>query len=367
VIGPPASDTRYMALALTLGRRGLGCVWPNPAVGCVLVREGRIVARGWTQPGGRPHAEAMALAQAGEAARGATAFVSLEPCNHHGGSAPCTEALIDAGVARVVAAVEDPDPRVQGSGMARLAEAGVETRIGVLEDAARRAHLGFFTRVAEHRPMVTLKLATSLDGRIATGSGQSQWITGSDARRTVHAMRASYDAVLVGGGTARADDPSLTVRDLGIAEQPVRVVVSRRLDLPLMGKLARTAGEIPLWICHGQDADAELHRTWAGLGAKLLPCIARGGQLDPASVLQALGAEGLTRVFCEGGGSLAASLMEAGLVDRLVTFTAGLAIGAEGLPAVGALGVDRLDAAPRFALEEVRAVGRDAMQVWARV
>ncbi len=220
------TDKRYMALALALGRRGQGNCWPNPAVGCVIVRDGRIVGRGWTQPGGRPHAEVEALAQAGALARGATAYVTLEPCSHHGKTPPCAEALIAAGVARVVAAIEDSDTRVAGQGFALLRAAGVEVTTGVLEDEAALDHAGFFMKTEQGRPFVTLKLASSLDGRIATATGQSKWITGPEARREVHAMRARHDAVMVGAGTARADDPSLTVRDLGIDHQPARVVVS---------------------------------------------------------------------------------------------------------------------------------------------
>ena len=306
------------------------------------------------------------LRQAGAAARGADAYVTLEPCSHHGQTGPCSEALIAAGVARVVSALEDPDPRVSGRGHAALEAAGIPVTPGICAAEARADHAGFFARVRTGRPAVTLKLAASFDGRIATGSGQSQWITGPEARRVVHGLRATHDAVMVGGGTARADDPALTVRDLGVDRQPVRVVVSRRLDLSLMSRMARTAREVPVWICHGPDADPELRRTWEGLGARLLPCDVRSGQLDAGSVLEALGAQGLTRVLCEGGGMLAASLLEAGLVDRLVGFTAGLAIGAEGLPAIGAMGLAELSEAPRFSLREVRAVGTDVMHVWGR-
>jgi diaminohydroxyphosphoribosylaminopyrimidine deaminase/5-amino-6-(5-phosphoribosylamino)uracil reductase len=361
-----ADDRRFLALALSLGRRGQGTTWPNPAVGCVIVRDGRIVGRGCTAAGGRPHAEPQALAQAGEAARGATAYVSLEPCAHHGQTPPCTEALIAAGIARVVAPLEDMDPRVSGEGFDRLRAAGIEVTTGLLADEAGHDHAGFFLRTEQGRPFVTLKLAASFDGRIATATGDSQWITGPEARRLVHAMRARHDAVMVGAGTARADDPSLTVRDLGIGHQPVRVVVSRRIDLPLMGQLARTARKIPVWICHGTDADATLRDTWEGLGARLIPCDVTGGQLDPLSVLKGLGEAGLTRVFCEGGGALAASLLQADLVDELVGMTAGVAIGAEGLPALGALGLTRLGEAPRFRLRDSRAVGGDVVHVWER-
>ena len=361
------TDRRYMALALSLGRRGQGACWPNPAVGCVIVKEGRVVGRGWTQPGGRPHAEPVALKQAGDAARGATAYVSLEPCAHHGQTPPCAEALIAARVARVVVAVEDNDARVSGRGLAMLRGAGIEVTTGVLADEAARDLQGFFLKTDLGRPFLTLKLATTLDGRIATATGESRWITGPEARRAVHGMRLRHDAVMVGGGTARADDPSLTVREFGSVKQPVRVVVSRRLDLPLMSALARTAKEVPVWIVHGADADPNLQQTWRDLGAELLACPLDGVNLSAKGVLEALGKRGLTRVFCEGGGALAASLLSADMVDELITFSAGAVIGAEGHPAIGALGLARLSEAPRFDLVSERRVGRDMMCVWHRL
>ena len=355
-----------MALALSLGRRGLGMTWPNPAVGCVIVRADMIVGRGWTAPTGRPHAETQALAQAGGAARGATAYVTLEPCAHHGQTPPCAQALIDAGVARVVVALGDSDARVAGRGFAMLREAGIKVETGVLADEARHDHSGFLSKVEQGRPMVTLKLASSFDGRIATATGESQWITQAPARRMVHAMRSRHDAVMVGGGTARADDPTLTVRDMGARVQPARIVVSRRLDIPLGSKLAQTAREVPLLLCHGVDAPAALIDAWQGIGASMLPCRVRGGLLDMANVLQQLGTYGLTRVFSEGGSALAASLLQADLVDHLVGFSAGVVIGAEGLPGIGAMGVARLGAAPRFGLVSTQAVGPDVMHHWVR-
>ncbi|MDQ2093250.1 bifunctional diaminohydroxyphosphoribosylaminopyrimidine deaminase/5-amino-6-(5-phosphoribosylamino)uracil reductase RibD [Rhodalgimonas zhirmunskyi] len=359
-------DRRFMALALALGRRGRGQCWPNPAVGCVIVKNGRILGRATTAPGGRPHAEPQALAQAGKAARGATAYVSLEPCAHFGQTPPCSQALIEAGIARVVAPLEDNDPRVSGQGFAQLRDAGIEVVTGVLADEAARDLAGFFLKTEEGRPFVTLKLATSFDGRIATATGDSQWITGPAARRMVHAMRFDHDAVMVGGGTARIDDPSLTVRDLGVRRQPVRIVASRRLDLPLLSELARTAREVPLWLAHGPDADRALVEAWEGIGARLVCCGLVHGQLDLRSVLKELGALGLTRVLCEGGGAIAASLLANDLVDELVGFTAGVTIGAEGLPGIGALGLARLAEAPRFRLIETRAIGPDVLHRWAR-
>ncbi len=359
-----ADDARYMTLALALGRRGMGRVWPNPAVGCVIVRDGVIVGRGWTADGGRPHAEPQALAQAGAAARGATAYVTLEPCAHHGQTPPCAEALIAAGVARVVVATGDPDPRVAGRGCAMLRAAGIVVTEGILAAQAQADHAGFLLRVTQGRPFVTLKLALTLDGRIATRTGESRWITGPQARRMVHMMRARHDAVMVGAGTARADDPSLTVRDLGISRQPVRVVLAAGLDLPQDGALARTAAEVPLWLCHDTALTGDRIADWAARGAHLLPCAMADGKIDPASVLDALAGRGITRVFCEGGGALAASLLRAGLVDALEVFSAGLLIGSEGVPGIGAMAQDRLGSAPRWDLRDARQLGPDLWQSW---
>lgn len=364
---PRDEDAGWMRVALGLARRGLGRVWPNPAVGCVLVRDGVVVGRGHTADGGRPHAEARALADAGPLARGATAYVTLEPCAHTGRTPPCTGALIGAGVARVVVAVGDPDPRVDGRGFAMLREAGIAVDVGCLADEAAEVNRGFLSRLTLGRPMLTLKLAASLDGRIATAAGESQWITGPAARAAVHLMRAQSDAVLVGAGTARSDDPRLDVRGLGIAARPVRVVASAGLALPRDGHLARTAGEAPVWLAHGPAATAEARAAWTGLGATLIevPEVARGG-LDLGAVLRGLGARGVTRVLCEGGGRLAAALMQADLVDDLAWHGAGIALGADGLPAVGALEMAGLAAAPRFRLVETRALGADVCSRWRR-
>ncbi len=359
-------DQRFMALALSLGRRGHGQTWPNPAVGCVIVKDRRIVGRGVTASGGRPHAEVNALAQAGAEAAGATAYVTLEPCAHHGETPPCAEALIAAKLACVVAPLADSDPRVSGKGFDMLRAAGVEVRTGLMAEEAARDHAGFFLKTEQGRPFVTLKLATSFDGRIATATGHSHWITGPEARRMVHGLRARHDAVMVGAGTARADDPSLTVRDMGSIRQPVRVVVSRRLDVPMMSVLARTAKDVPVWLCHGPDADRALKKAWDGIGAKLLGCGLEGQHLDMRAVLHALADQGLTRVFCEGGGALAASLLKTGLVDELVGFTAGLGLGSDGIPSLAAMGLTRLDEVERFQLAETRAVGGDVMHRWVR-
>ncbi len=354
-------DARFMALALSLGRRGMGRVWPNPAVGCVIVKDGMIVGRGVTADGGRPHAEPQALAQAGAAARGATAYVTLEPCAHHGQTPPCAETLIAAGIARCVVATTDRDPRVSGKGIAMLQAAGIAVEIGVCKAEADDDHAGFFNRITKGRPWLTLKLAMTLDGRIATRSGDSKWITGPAARRLVHAMRARHDAVMIGGGTARADDPMLDVRDMGQVPQPVRIVVSQGLDVPLGGKLALSAAAQPFWLCHGSDA---AKTGWADTGARLLLCDADDYGLAPRNVLKTLADQGLTRVFCEGGGAWAAALLRAGLVDELVVFGGGALIGADGTPSVGALELDRLADAPRFALTKITQVGGDICHHW---
>lgn len=358
-------DRRHMAHALALARRGLGRVWPNPAVGCVIVREGRIVGRARTADGGRPHAETRALAMARDAARGATAYVTLEPCAHQGQTPPCAQALIDAGIARVVVGAGDPHPQVNGQGIAMLRAAGIAVTTGVLEAQARSANAGFLSRVTRGRPHLTLKLALSLDGRIATASGESRWITGPQARRRVHALRAAHDGVLIGGGTARADDPALTVREMGATRQPVRIVATRNLNLPFPSRLSKTLDQAPLWLTHGASAtDSAEAARWRDAGARLMETGVQGGHLDPANLLKTLGDAGLTRVFCEGGGTLAASLLAQGLVDDLVVFSAGLAIGAEGQPGVGVLGLSALADADRFDLVETRAIGPDVMTLW---
>jgi diaminohydroxyphosphoribosylaminopyrimidine deaminase/5-amino-6-(5-phosphoribosylamino)uracil reductase len=360
------ADLRWMRLALALGRRGRGRVWPNPSVGCVIVKEGRVLGRGWTQDGGRPHAEPVALAQAGAAAAGATVYVTLEPCDHVGRTPPCVRALVAASVARVVIAVRDPDPRTDGAGIARLRAAGVAVTTGVCEAEARADHAGFFSRILAGRPLLHLKLAATLDGRIATATGESRWITGPAARHWVHGQRASHDAVMVGAGTARADDPLLTVRGFGPRPQPVRVILSRRLDLPLDGQLAAGARDVPLWLLHGREARQEARAAWQDRGARLIevPSVA-GGQVDPAAAMAALGEAGLTRVFCEGGGSVAAALLGGDLVDEVSLVTAGCALGAEGTPAVGAMGVAALSEVRRMRLMAMRRLGPDVLTRWS--
>lgn len=362
-----ATDRRHMGSALALARRALGTVAPNPAVGCVLVRDGRVVGRGWTQPGGRPHAETEALGRAGGLARGATAYVTLEPCSHWGRTPPCADALTAAGVARVVAAVEDPDPRVSGGGLARLRAGGIEVVSGVCADAAAEVNEGFFRRVREGRPLVTLKLATTLDGRLATAAGESQWITGPLARERAHALRATHDAVMIGSNTVLADDPMLTCRLPGLADHsPVRIVVDSRLRIPLTARLVADARRVPIWIVTLRGGDAPRREAFLACGVELIEVDAAAGGVDLAAAMQALGARGLTRVLVEGGAVLAATLLRADLVDRIAWFRAPSLIGGDGLPAVSGFGLERLADAPRFVRAAIEWVGDDVLETLHR-
>lgn len=360
-------DPSHMRAALALARRGLGTTWPNPSVGCVIVRQGRVVGRGLTQPGGRPHAETQALAMAGEAARGADAYVTLEPCNHTGQTPPCTEALIAAGIARVVVAGGDPDDRVDGAGIARLRAAGVDVVTGVLAAEADAMQAGFLHRVRHGRPLVTLKLASTLDGRIATRSGESQWITGPAAREAGHALRGSHDAVLVGVGTVAADNPSLTCRIPGFRTVPViRVVVDSHLRTRLTATLVATAATDPTWMIHRGGVPADRLQAFAAAGVRLFNVAGGERGVDLRAGLRALGSAGLTRVLVEGGAQLAAGLLRDGLVDRIAWFHAPGVMGGDGWPAAQAFGTTALDAMPRFTRTGVRSVGDDMLTEFTR-
>ncbi len=363
-----AFDRHCMTIALRLGARGLGRTAPNPSVGCVIARDGVILGRGWTQDGGRPHAETEALARAGAAARGAAAYVTLEPCAHHGKTPPCADALIAAGISRVVSALSDPDTRVAGQGLERLRAAGIRVDEGLCSHEAERINRGFLLTRRAGRPLVTLKLATSLDGAIAAKTGVSQWITGPLARAEAHAIRARHDAILVGSGTALADDPSLTCRLAGLERaSPVRVVADARLRLPPRSMLARTAREVPVWVLTRPGHPASLREPLEDLGVEIIeiaPDPLSG--LDLRAGLDALAARGLTRVMVEGGAQLAGALMTADLVDDLVWFRAPLVMGGDGLPALASLGVDNPDEAPRFSLMKRQALGADLMECYSR-
>src|ERR1700753_2425104 len=311
-------DTRFMALALTLGRRGLGNAWPNPAVGAVVVKDGVIVGRGWTQPGGRPHAEVEALRRAGDAARGATLYVTLEPCSHYGKSPPCADAVIAAGISRVVSAIEDPNPEVAGQGHARLRAAGITVDIGLCGAEAAHDHAGHFRRVRDRRPHVILKLAVSADDKIGAAGRKPVAITGEAAKARVHLLRAQSDAVLVGIGTAQADDPLLTCRLPGMeARSPVRVVLDRSLRLSGDSRLVHSARETPLWVIASELAEAPAAMKLGGAGAQAIRVGPTAQGLDLNAVLRSLSERHITRLLVEGGSRVASSFVAAGLVDEI--------------------------------------------------
>jgi len=367
----PTDDARFMALALALGQRGLGRTWPNPAVGAVIVRNDGagpvIVGRGWTQPGGRPHAETEALQRAGEAARGATIYVTLEPCSHHGKTPPCADAIVAAGVARVVSAMVDPNPEVSGAGHWRMAEAGVVVEVGVGAAEAARAHAGHIRRVRDGRPHVLLKLAVSTDGKAGLIGPKPVAITGEAARARVHALRAMNDAVLTGIGTVLADDPLLTCRLPGMAEcSPVRVVLDSALRLPLEGRLVATIQEAPLWIMVREGGPAEREGALQQRGAKVLRVASGGGRLDLAAVLRRLAERGITRLMVEAGPTLAAAFLKADFVDEAVLLRASTSIGADGIDALGGLPLEALTRSDRLILAGTEALGADTMEHYER-
>jgi diaminohydroxyphosphoribosylaminopyrimidine deaminase / 5-amino-6-(5-phosphoribosylamino)uracil reductase len=366
-----SDDERFMALALALGRRGLGRTWPNPAVGAVVVRNDGagpvIVGRGWTQPSGRPHAETEALGRAGEAARGATLYVTLEPCSHHGKTPPCADAIIKAGVARVVSAIADPNPQVAGAGHWRMAENGVVVEVGIGADEARHDNAGHIRRMTDKRPHVIMKLAVSADGKAGLAGRRPVQITGSAARNHVHQMRATSDAVLTGIGTALSDDPLLTCRLPGMANRsPVRVVLDSRLRLPLDGRLAATAREVPLWVVANDDAPADREQALRALGAEVLRVPAAGGQLDLAAVLKALAGRGITRLMVEAGPIVSAAFVNADLVDEAVVFRSPNAIGPDGIDALEGLPLDALTASPRLVMKGTEMAGADTIERFGR-
>ncbi len=360
-----AGDRRYMGLALALGRRGLGRTWPNPAVGAVIVKDGEIVGRGWTQPGGRPHAEIEAFQRAGDLARGATLYVTLEPCSHHGKSPPCADAAIAAGIARVVSTMEDPNPEVAGRGHARLRNAGIAVDIGIEAAAARRDHAGHIRRMRDGRPHVALKLAISADGKAAGTDRQRIAITGNAVRDRVHLMRARSDAIVIGIGTALADDPVLTCRLPGMANMsPTRVVLDAGLRLPMQSRLLATAGETPLWIITGKHAPAASETVMRQRGAEVLRVAEKTGRLDPDEVLKLLAKRGITRLMVEGGPTVASALIDADLVDEAVFFYSPLVIGEAGLPALEPHALRMLG--QRLKLISDEPIGPDRQEIYER-
>lgn len=364
-----AVDLRYMQLALTLGRRGQGRTWPNPAVGAVIVRDGVIVGRGWTQPGGRPHAEVEALRRAGAAARGATIYVTLEPCSHFGKSSPCADAVIAAGIARVVTAIEDPNPLVAGQGHARLRAAGIAVDLGLCATEAAHDHAGHFRRVRDKRPHVILKLAVSSDDRIGETGGRPVAITGEAARARVHLLRAQCDAILVGIGTVLADDPLLTCRLPGLeAQSPVRVVLDRALRISGDSKLVHSAREHPLWVMTSDLSEAPAAMKLGAAGAQVLRVSTTSAPpgLDLAAVLHALADKDITRLMVEGGSRVASSFVATGLVDEIWLFRGPEAIGEGGVAALDALPLSDIMQSSGFKVRASETLGKDTLTIYER-
>jgi diaminohydroxyphosphoribosylaminopyrimidine deaminase/5-amino-6-(5-phosphoribosylamino)uracil reductase len=365
-----AADQRFMQLALALGRRGQGRCWPNPAVGAVVVKDGVIVGRGWTQPGGRPHAEPVALARAGEAARGATLYATLEPCSHVGKSPPCTEAIIAAGIARVVSAIEDPNPEVAGQGHAKLRAAGILVDIGLGAAEAAHDHAGHFRRIRDKRPHVILKLAVSSDDKIAAAGRRPVAISGEAARARVHLLRAQCDAVLVGIGTVLADDPLLTCRLPGMeARSPVRVVLDRALRIPGTSRLVHSARETPLWVMTSRLAEAPAAMKLGAAGAQVIRVATTSTPppgLDLTAVLHALSGNGITRLLVEGGARVASSFVAADLVDEVWLLRGPDAVGAAGVAALDALPLTSITQSPGFKRRASEALQNDTLTIYGR-
>jgi diaminohydroxyphosphoribosylaminopyrimidine deaminase/5-amino-6-(5-phosphoribosylamino)uracil reductase len=360
---PSADDVRYMALALALGRRGLGNSWPNPAVGAVIVKDGVIIGRGWTQPGGRPHAEVEALKQAGKAARGATLYATLEPCSHTGKSPPCADAIIKAGIKRVVSAIEDPNPEVAGQGYEKLRAKGIAVDTGLDSEEARRAHAGHINRITKARSHVTLKLALSSDNKVGLAGRKQVTLTGEPARERVFLMRAQSDAILVGIGTVLSDNPNLTCRLPGMMERsPVRVVLDTKLRIPLSLSVMSTARDTPTWVFTSHKASPIAEDILQQRGASVFRVEEQNGRLDLEAVLKVLAEQGITRLMVEGGPTVAASFVAAGLVDDVVLLRAGKII--------GETGIDALEGMPFAKLTEgmtsrgVEQVGADTLETF---
>jgi diaminohydroxyphosphoribosylaminopyrimidine deaminase/5-amino-6-(5-phosphoribosylamino)uracil reductase len=364
-----AADRRFMELALALGRRAWGRTWPNPAVGAVVVKAGVIVGRGWTQPGGRPHAEPVALAQAGEAARGATLCVTLEPCSHVGKSPPCADAVIAAGITRVVSAIEDPNPEVGGQGHARLRAAGIAVDIGLGAAEAAHDHAGHFRRIRDKRPHVILKLAVSADDKIAAVGHRPVAISGEVARARMHLLRAQCDAILVGIGTVLSDDPLLTCRLPGMeARSPVRIVLDRSLRIPATSRLVHSARSTPLWVMTSNLAEAPAAARLGSAGAQVirLASTPQAG-LDLAEMLRALAQRGITRLLVEGGARVASSFAAANLVDEFWLLRGTDTIGADGVAALDALPLGAITGSPAFRVHGSESLGTDTLTVYERL
>ena len=364
-------DARFMDLALALGRRALGRSWPNPTVGAVLVRyeDGppTVVGRGWTQPGGRPHAETEALRRAGSAARGATLYVTLEPCSHQGKTPPCADAIIAAGIARVVSAIEDPNPEVAGQGHARLRAHGIKVDVGIAAEEATRAHAGHIRRMRDRRPHVTLKLAVSADEKVGRAGRRPAAITGQAGRDVVHLMRAQSDAIMIGIGTALSDDPQLTCRLPGMASRsPVRVVIDSHLRLPLASRLVQTARAVPTWVVGGHDVPPDRNQALREAGVVVLRADIRDAGLDLSVAMRLLAERGITRLMVEGGPKIAAALVAADLVDAAVLLRSRQSIGPDGIDALEGMPLTALTQSPHLISRATETIGEDIAETFER-
>jgi diaminohydroxyphosphoribosylaminopyrimidine deaminase / 5-amino-6-(5-phosphoribosylamino)uracil reductase len=363
-----AADHRFMELALMLGRRGQGRTWPNPAVGAVVVKDGVIVGRGWTQPGGRPHAESEALTRAGEATVGATLYVTLEPCSHVGKTPACADTAIACGITRVVSAIEDPNPEVAGQGHARLRSAGITVDVGLGAGEAARDHAGHFRRVRDKRPHVILKLAVSQDDKIAAAGHKPIAISGEAAKARVHLLRAQCDAVLVGIGTVRADDPLLNCRLPGMeGRSPVRVVLDRSLRISGTSRLVHSARDTPLWVMTSTVAEAPAAMKLGAAGAQVIRIATTSAPgLDLSAVLHALAEKGITRLLVEGGARVASSFVAAGLVDEFWMLRGPNAIGVDGVAALDGLPVSVLTNSAAFKQRASETLQNDTLTIYER-
>lgn len=357
-----------MQLALALGRRGLGRTWPNPSVGSIVVKDGVVLGRAWTHDGGRPHAETQALAQAGEQAKGATLYVTLEPCSHYGKTPPCADAIVAAGVARVVSAIEDPNPDVAGRGHTRIRDAGVALEVGVCAEEARHDHAGHIRRITTGRPHVTLKLALSADEKIGAAGRRPVAITGEEVRTRVHMFRAQSDAILIGVGTALADDPQLNCRLPGMEPRsPVRVILDRHLRLPRDGYLARTARKHPLWIFSGAGGEPSNATVLAAEGAEIIRAPVSEAGIDLQAVLKELARRGISRLMVEGGAHVAASFVKEDLADEIWLYRSPVTIGPDGVPPLDGLPLSAVTQSPHYRVRASEALGRDTLTIYERV
>lgn len=362
------ADTANMRSALHMARRGLGRTWPNPSVGCVIVKKGHVLARTRTADGGRPHAETQALEMAGEAARGASVYVTLEPCSHEGKTPPCVKALIDAGVARVVVAMEDPDARVNGAGIKALRDAGIDVSVGCLEDQARDVLSGYIMHRTQGRPFVTLKIASSLDSIVAMADGESQWITGPLARQYGHLERGQHDMIVTGIGTVERDNPSLTVRLNGVQNDPVRLLFDGKLQLSPACELVASAEKTPTWIVCGEDCDPAKVDELLSTGVQILKLPLNANGIVPLStVLPVLAERGITKLMVEGGSLLITEFLKAGFCDRLLWFRAPCILGNEGISAVQNLNLPQLVDRMNFRHKKRRVLGPDVLDEFERL